>query len=238
MIPKKIHYIWLGKKPKTKLTEICINSWRRVLDDYEIIEWNESNLPLEELKQNKFLNRCIQLELWAFVSDYIRLYILNREGGIYLDTDVEVLKRFDNFLDQKSFIGYENNDYIGTGIIGAEQESSFIKRLLKFYDDEIWKVDFYNNPIIFKYVLKSSSNLLSEVKIFDRKIFSPYIPGNKYNCIVEDNDSVTIHWYSKNWNMSRKGYVFLNTKHISNPIRRVFSMIKKNIAYAIKVKNM
>ena len=81
MIQKKIHYIWLGGKQKSKLTEICINSWKRVLPDYEIIEWNENNLEIEELcKENRFFKKCYELKLWAFVSDYIRLYVLYKYG--------------------------------------------------------------------------------------------------------------------------------------------------------------
>lgn len=151
MIPKKIHYIWLGGKPKNKLTEVCINTWKRNLLDYRIIEWNESNIDLANLcNENRFLKKCVELKLWAFVSDYLRLWILENQGGIYLDTDVEVLKPFDPLLNQHVFMGYEANNFVGTAVIGAEKGNTLIARLLEFYNDDIWDVDFINNPIIFK----------------------------------------------------------------------------------------
>lgn len=161
MIPKKIHYIWLGGKPKSKLTELCINSWKRILPDYEVIEWNEKKLDMAALcKENSFLNRCYKLKLWAFVSDYLRLYILYHEGGIYLDTDVEVLKSYTPLLTNSMFVGYEANGFIGTSVIGAEAGNGTIRRLLEFYTKEIWEVDFINNPIIFKFLLEREPNIL------------------------------------------------------------------------------
>ena len=85
MIPKKIHYIWLGGNLKPALTRLCMNSWNRVLDNYQIIEWNESNLNLEVLcKEHRFLRECVRLKLWAFASDWLRLYVLYREGSSVL----------------------------------------------------------------------------------------------------------------------------------------------------------
>ena len=131
MIPKKIHYIWFGKKNKNKLTEICINSWKRTLIDYEIIEWNEQNIDIEKLcNSNKFFKKCYELKLWAFVSDYLRLYILYNEGGIYLDTDVEVLKKYDELLNNQVFMGFEEGEYIGTSVIGSEKHNPLIEEEL------------------------------------------------------------------------------------------------------------
>lgn len=231
MIPKKIHYIWIGGKEKSKLTELCLNSWRRVLDNYEIIEWNENNLPLDELRKNRFLGKCIKLKLWAFVSDYLRLYVLYKYGGIYLDTDVEVIKTFTPLLDAKLFIGYENNDYIGTAVIGAEPGNGTIKRLLDFYNDEIWNVDFINNPIIFKYLYEREPLLFKDCKIYPQNYFSPYIPEKNYNKPVETEETYSIHWYTANWNMNLRGYIFINTKHIKNPIKLKIMQVKKTIGY-------
>lgn len=231
MIPKKIHYIWIGGKEKSKLTELCLNSWRRVLDNYEIIEWNENNLPLDVLRKNKFLDKCIELKLWAFVSDYLRLYVLYKYGGIYLDTDVEVIKTFTPLLDDKLFMGYEINDYIGTAVIGAEPRNGIIKRLLDFYNDEIWNVYFINNPIIFKYLFEHEPLLFKECKIYPQNFFSPYIPEKNYEKTVETEETYSIHWYTANWNMSLRGYVFINTKHIKNPIKLKIMQAKKLFGY-------
>lgn len=235
MIPKTIHYIWLGGKPKSKLTEVCINTWKRNLPDYSIIEWNESNLDLAKLcDKNKFLKRCVELRLWAFVSDYLRLWILENQGGIYLDTDVEVLKPFDALLDQHVFMGYEANNYVGTAVIGAEKGNTLITRLLKFYEDDIWNVDFINNPIIFKYLIENEPLIFRECNIYPQGYFSPYEPEKNYTGKIENDKSYTIHWYTQNWNMTRKGYVFINTKHIKNPVIKIIEMARKNIGYKKK----
>ena len=232
MIPKTIHYIWLGGRSKSKLTEVCINTWKRNLPDYKIIEWNESNIDLENLcNENGFLKRCVELKLWAFVSDYLRLWILENQGGIYLDTDVEVLKPFDLLLDQHVFMGYEANDYVGTAVIGAEKGNALIARLLKFYKEDIWNVDFINNPIIFKYLMEKEPSVFEECNIYPQNFFSPYEPKKIYDGKVEDDKSYTIHWYTQNWNMSRRGYVFITTKHIKNPVLKNATIIRKNLGY-------
>lgn len=232
MIPKKIHYIWLGKVPKNKLTELCINSWKRTMPDYEIIEWNEKSLDMVSLcNSNKFLKKCFELKLWAFVSDYLRLLILYKEGGIYFDTDVETVKPFDDLLDNKVFMGIEGGDYIGTAVIASEPGNPLIKRLLDFYTDEIWQVDFINNPIIFKYIQKNEPEQFYNCTIYPEDYFSPYTPGKNYKSTVETKQTYSIHWYTKNWNMSRKGYVFIQTKHIKNPFQRIIATIRKNIGF-------
>lgn len=232
MIPKRIHYIWLGGRPKSKLTEVCINTWKRNLPEYEIVEWNEDNIDLHGLcAENEFLKKCVDLKLWAFVSDYLRLWILWNQGGIYLDTDVEVLKPFDDLLNQKAFMGYEANNYIGTAVIGAEKGCKLMERLLKFYKEDIWNVDFINNPIIFKYVFEREKSAFDGCIIYPQDYFSPYVPGKEYQKNVEKKETYTIHWYTQNWNISCKGYIFSNTKHIKNPIKKMTISIRKWVGY-------
>ena len=116
MIPKKLHYIWLGNNSKPNLMDICINSWREKLPDYEIIEWNESNLDFEnEINNNTFLKECLDRKLWAFLSDYFRMKVLYENGGIYLDTDMQIIKSLDEFLEDDFFIGLESEDVISAG---------------------------------------------------------------------------------------------------------------------------
>lgn len=239
MIPKVIHYIWLGKNKKDRASQICINSWKSNLKEYKIIEWNEDNLPLEEIaRNNDFFSYCKKYKLWAFMSDYLRLWILNREGGIYMDTDVQVIKTFDDLLSNQMFLGYELNGYIGTGIIGAEKENIFVKKLLDFYTDKIWKVDYYNNPIIFSKLLEENPNLSEHCIILNREFLSPYDPFKNYkNEIVQTDNTYTIHWFNANWGMTRKGYVFLNTKQYSG-IKKIIEIIRKNIGYELRAKGL
>lgn len=137
MIPKKIHYIWLGGNKKSKLIEKCIASWKKYCPDYEIIEWNENNF---DIGSNKYLKEAYEAKKWAFASDYIRLYVLYTEGGIYMDTDVEVLKPLDRFLECKAFSGFERKDAIPTGIMACEKGNEIFKELLSYYTDK----SFYN----------------------------------------------------------------------------------------------
>lgn len=239
MIQKKIHYIWLGRNAKDRASQICINSWKSNLQDYEIIEWNEDNLPLYEIaNNNRFFAYCMKYKLWAFMSDYLRLWILYREGGIYMDTDVQVLKSFDDLLDNPMFLGYEMNDFIGTGIIGAEKNNPLIKELLYFYSEKIWEVDYYNNPMIFSNVIKEKVDLSKFCIILDKNVLSPYNPLINYkNKRVETDETYTIHWFNANWGMTRKGYVFLNTKQFRG-ITKFIEIIRKNIGYELRKRGL
>ena len=105
MIPKKIHYIWFGKGEKNERIKTCIESWKKYLPDYEIIEWTEDNF---DININDFAKLAYDNKKWAYVSDVARLWILYNEGGIYMDTDVELYKPLDEFLNEEGFIGFED----------------------------------------------------------------------------------------------------------------------------------
>lgn len=234
MIPKKIHCIWLGGRDYDKTSKIAIESWYRVLHDYQIEIWNENRLDIDSLmNENRFLKECHKRKLWAFMSDYLRLYILYNYGGIYMDTDVEVLRSMDDLLINDFFIGYEADDYIGTGIIGAKKGNRTIKRLLDFYDSEIWNVDYYQNPIIFKKVFDSEPDILDGCVIYPQDFFSPYNPKDVTKYPISTIDTYCIHWYNSNWGMSRSGYVFLKNKHIKGRMKRFIAYIRRNIGYLL-----
>lgn len=170
------------------------------------------------------------------MSDYLRLWILYKEGGIYLDTDVQVLKSFDDLLQKSMFLGYELNDYIGTGIIGTEKANPYVKVLLDFYANRIWQVDYYNNPMIFSNVLKENPALCQYCELLERPLLSPYDPFKNYESeTVQTEDTYTIHWFNANWGMTRKGYVFLNTKQFSG-FRKIIEILRKNIGYELRVR--
>ena len=169
------------------------------------------------------------------MADYLRLWILDKEGGIYMDTDVQVLKSFDDLLQKPMFLGYELNDYIGTGIIGAEKENPYVKVLLDFYTDRIWQVDYYNNPMIFSNVLMENPDLGQYCELLERPLLSPYDPFKNYESeTVQAENTYTIHWFNANWGMTRKGYVFLNTKQFSG-IRKLIEILRKNIGYELRI---
>lgn len=131
MIPKKIHYCWFGGKPYPRLTEACIASWKTYCPDYELICWDESNSPLED---NLYVRQAYQAKRWAFVSDYIRLWVLERHGGIYLDTDVELVRSLDVFLPLSGFMGFEDQERVATCLIGGIPGHPFFRTAKGLYD--------------------------------------------------------------------------------------------------------
>lgn len=139
MVPKKIHYIWFGKGEKSERIRKCLASWKDKLPDYEIVEWNEDNFPF----RCAFFDEAYAAGKWAYCADVARFWILYNEGGIYLDTDVEVYESLDEFLG-KAFIGFEDDRYLSTACIGAEKENPVIGMILKFYESvdfreyEVW----------------------------------------------------------------------------------------------------
>ena len=132
-IPKVIHYCWFGRGEMPKLAQKCIKSWKEKCPDYEIICWNEDNF---DLTQNHYMRQAYEAGKWAFVSDYARLKIVYDHGGIYLDTDVELLKSLDDLLDGGGFMGFESKGVVATGLgFGAEKGNKVIAEFLKDYED-------------------------------------------------------------------------------------------------------
>lgn len=132
MIPKIIHYVWVGHNPKPKEIKYCINTWKKYLKGYRIIEWNEENF---DIHQNKYLEQAYRAKKWAFVSDYIRAKVIYEYGGIYLDTDIVLLENFDKILNNKCFVGFETKTLPFTAVFGAVPHHPLIKKMLDYYDD-------------------------------------------------------------------------------------------------------
>lgn len=238
MIPKKVNYIWLGGKNKSNSANICISTWKDKLPEYEIIEWNENNLDLDKLcEKNKFLAECRKRKLWAFMADYLRLYILYNYGGIYFDLDVQVIKSFNDLLDNKVFIGYEyfskykDGDVThGTGIIGAEPYNPIIKKCLDFYDEKIWDSDVYFIPTIFTIVFNQEKE--TEYTIYPVDYFAPYdyYKNNfDFSCITKN--TYAIHWFEGSWFENKNIGLFLRVKHIKNPIKKKIIQFRNLLGY-------
>lgn len=131
MIPKIVHYCWFGRGKKPARVLSCIESWHRLLPGYSFREWNEDNF---DISRWPYAKEAYESRKFAFVSDVARLYALYTEGGIYLDTDVELLKPLDPFLRHAAFAGFERGTDIGSGILGAEKGSTWIKENLDWYE--------------------------------------------------------------------------------------------------------
>lgn len=199
MIPKIIHYCWFGKGEKNAEVRRCISTWKEKLPDYEIKEWNEKNF---NYKRYSYTREAYYLGKYAFVSDVCRLYALYREGGIYLDTDIEVLKSFDPYLTHKSFVGYEVDDLVGTGVIGAEKEEEWIKMMYDSYMNPCgfisWDGSLYNTPNTIRL-----TNMLKNILKEKQPVVYPvdYFCAKKWDTkeLLVTNNTVCIHHYQSSW---------------------------------------
>lgn len=133
MIPKIIHYCWFGGKELPELAINCINSWKKYCPDYKIMRWDETNTNLEEIE---YVKEAYENKKWAFITDYIRLKVLYEIGGVYMDTDVELVDTLDAFLKHEAFSGFENTSQIPTGLMAAQKGHPFFKQLLNYYKDK------------------------------------------------------------------------------------------------------
>ena len=139
MIPKKIHYCWFGGNPKPEIINKCIASWHKLCPDWEIIEWNESNY---DIAAYPYMQEAYDSKKWAFVSDVARLDIIAKHGGVYLDTDVELLAPIDDLLDSGAFYIFETERHIATGLgFGAEAGHPTVVAMLRYYEGRSFLID-------------------------------------------------------------------------------------------------
>ena len=208
-IPKIIHYCWFGGKPLDELALKCIASWKKYFPNYEIIEWNEKNFDINQLE---FMKKAYEDKKWAFVSDVVRLMVIYEYGGIYFDTDVEVISSYEDILKSsvKGFLGFENTKAVNTGLgFGAEKEHPFIKELIAVYKDIDYR-QYADNlsaiacPILttnlmknYGYVVEDKMQECCDFLIYPSEYFSPieYTSGKMY----KTQKTHSIHWYNASW---------------------------------------
>lgn len=223
MIEKRIFYLWCGSEKPVDV-ETCIMSWRQHLPDYELIEIKENDKTWFDFNkacsENNFFDFVYKNKIWAYVADYVRFCVLEKFGGIWLDTDVQVLKSFDNLLDCKVFLGRENNNHVETAVIGAEAHHPLIKSALDFYTDNIWHSSLYTSPRILSNCLEKynitfgQSGLLEDngIKIYPPEYFYPLPLNTQFTEKQLTPNSYAIHWWKGSW--SRPEVIFwLKNKH-------------------------
>ena len=208
MIPRVIHYCWFGGNPLPELAKKCIESWKKYCPDYEIIEWNESNYDINKCA---YMKEAYQSRKWAFVSDYARLDIIYHHGGIYLDTDVEIIRSIDGFLENRAFMGFESENYVAPGlIIGGEKGNEELESIMHWYEThhflkESGEMDLTPTPAIVSGVLEEkglrkeqSIQLLNgSLTIYPKDYFCPmdYYTGE----IILTDNTASIHHYTATW---------------------------------------
>lgn len=240
MIPKIIHYCWFGGSPLPSLGIKCIASWKKYLPEYEIVEWNESNFNVEDFP---FAKEALKAKKFAFVSDVCRLYALKEYGGIYMDTDVEVLRSLDVFLDKKAFSGFENDDFVPTGIMGSEKGSLWTTEMLSYYNNRSFilmngELDTTSNTFIITQLMKSKgfkmNNTFQEIEDYVAFYPNDYFCPKSYKTgkIELTENSYCIHHFAKSWiPMRQKWQNILKMKLMKvfgvENIQRLINLIKK-----------
>lgn len=206
MIPKKIHYCWFGRGEKPELAKKCIESWKKYLPEYEIKEWSEDNFDLDKYP---YVREAYDSRKFAFVTDVVRLYALYKEGGVYMDTDVEVLKPLDSILGYKAVSGFESNNRIPTGLIASEQGVKIIADLLSEYDNlhfirKPGNFDLTTNVTrITNYLLNYGLTLNNKFQTVQEFTLLPwdYLCPKSYEDgkIYKTDNTLTIHHFAGSW---------------------------------------
>ncbi len=207
LIPKVIHYFWFGGNPRTELMETCIESWRRHCPDYEIIEWNEDNY---DIAKHTYMKEAYDAGKYSFVSDYARLDVICHYGGIYFDTDVEVLKSIDDMLYNEAFYGLGCYGRIATGLgFGSVSGQKVVRRLLEAYDTFSFRrsngdINLDTNTIREEHVFKelglkqkNEFQTVAGASVFPSDFMSPQIPG--FNSYKISCNTVTVHHNRFSW---------------------------------------
>ncbi len=201
-IPKIIHYCWFGKNPKPDLVLKCIGSWKNIMPDYEIKEWNEENFNINDFEYTRL---AYQNKKWAFVSDFVRLKALYENGGIYLDTDMYVLKSFDDFIENnyELILGKEDEENISAGMIACNKNNIYIKMLIEYYEKELNRepipkimTKIFNNYIKIENIIN-----INTIKIFESINFYPFDANNisKFNYNNAPKESYAVHLWNYSW---------------------------------------
>ena len=233
MIPKKIHYCWFGRNELPESAKKCIESWKKYFPDYEIVQWNETNY---DVNKNEYIREAYKIKKYAFVSDYARFDVLYHYGGVYFDTDVEVISSFRDIL---------NGPYMGCEIDGNGRENISIlvnpglgmaapsglelyKEILNYYDNQKFYDDDGNintttvvtrtTQILLERGLKNISGIqnIGELTIYPKEYFNPR--NNNTGVLQKTDNTHSIHWYAQSWVSSRER---LKSK-ITRPLHRIF----------------
>ena len=207
MIPRRIHYCWFGGSPMPEAAVRCVESWKKYCPDYEIIRWDESNY---DVQKNAYVRRAYESKRWAFLTDYVRLDVVYRYGGIYLDTDVELIRGLDELLDCECYMGMEQAGSVNTGLgFGAVAGHPFLAENKRVYEEN----DFVRSDGTFKpeICVRITTGLLREqgltkedrlqhtggVTIYPVSCFCPLKMGTNRMAITEQTYS--IHHYAASW---------------------------------------
>ena len=212
-IPKKIHYCWFGRNPMPKSVLKCIGSWKKYCPDYEIIEWNESNFNVH---CNNYCAEMVKREKWAFLTDYVRLKIIYEQGGIYLDTDVKVIRPLDKLVEKGPYMGFENTGRVATGLgFAAEAGNSLIRENMEYYENLMDFSELKSCPYITTEILQNHglTKDVTHLQTIDGMTIYPeeyFCPKNERTGLTKvTKNTYSIHqfdasWFEKSWKKGQK----------------------------------
>ncbi|RSX50200.1 glycosyltransferase family 32 protein [Bifidobacterium callimiconis] len=235
MIPKVIHYCWFGGAPLPEKEQKCMESWKKFAPDYEIVRWDETNY---DVHKNAYMGEAYDRKKWGFVPDYARFDIIYEHGGIYLDTDVELVKPLDELLSNKAYMGFESNEWVNGGIgFGAEKGNSLIKGLRDMYDAlsfvrEDGELNTTPSPAyITDYLVSHGLRRDNTMQMLeDSMVIYPteYFAARDYNTnkVTITENTISIHQYSGTWQSPRK--------KVARKVKRILGEKMFNRAVAFK----
>lgn len=213
---KTIHYFWFGGAEKGKTIEKCISSWKKFFPDFEIKEWNETNF---DVRQNKYISQAYDAKKYAFVSDFARFKVLYEQGGLYFDTDVEVIKPFYDFLGLDAFAAFETDEFVNPGLVlwTKEAGNKLLGEILETYsqlefinsDGSLNTVTIckYFTALLRKHGLQNDNGTVQRIdsfSVFPREYFCPF--DDLTGVMNKTENTCAIHWYAKSW-MSAKDII-------------------------------
>lgn len=232
MIPKIIHYCWFGGKPLPKLAQKCKASWEKFFPDYEIKEWNEQNFDINATPYTKY---CYEHQQWAYLSDFVRLYVVEREGGLYFDTDVEVVKKPVDLLEShRAYFGWETPEYLNTGLgFAAEAHHPAVRAMLSQYDGLVVDGKYMyermqgcpqlNTKALLPFGLQQDGTKqeISDAVILPIDYMCPFRDATGE--LSKTTNTISIHWFSKSPHGKKAAWKMKLTR----PLHRILNKFMK-----------
>lgn len=211
-IPKIIHYCWFGGKEKLELARKCIQSWKKHCPDFQIQEWNEQNFDITQAPQ--YVLDAYAAGRWAFVTDYVRLKALVDQGGVYMDTDVELIRPLDPYLHHRAFCGFEAVDRVQTGLLACEPGFALFAEFLRYYDTAQFlrpdgTQDVTTNVQVLTRLCQSHGlccngqlQTVADLTIYPAEVFCPVDYDTKK--LKKTRKTAAIHWFSGSWHTQQE----------------------------------
>ncbi len=243
MIPKIIHYCWFGYHKKPRLIQKCIASWKKYMPDWEIREWNEENY---DVRKNDYIEKAYEEKKWAFVVDYARFDILNQYGGVFLDTDVELLRPIpEEILENEAFTGFENPGRVNPGLVyGSVPEQKIVKEIMAEYENKTFGnriegrteniVDVVSGILLKNGLMVNGEFQMAEkVAIYPRDYFCCF--NFETQAFETTENTVSVHHYFASWTPWRRRVHFRIVKIIAMLLgKKRYLRLKRKIMSKVK----